>query len=242
MDDLPDTGALDAARMSNPLPQPTQLLVDCREPDDIIAALKEVPNLDVDVAQLKVGDYVVPGRLIIERKTSADLAASLTRPEQRLLAQAMAMCEAGCQGLVLIEGGAYAQTRVSLAAVTGALTHLTLVDGIPVIETIDKRHSVYTIVKCVRHALYGRGYLRGLRPSAPKRAQLGEARSGPSYVLQGISGISAAKAQALLEAFGTLRAVAAADPKTLKQVKGIGPELCRRVHAAFNTDVREKAQ
>ena len=57
-------------------------------------------------------------------------------------------------------------------------------------------------------------------------------------MLEGISGISATKATALLEAFGTLRAVAEADREELQSVKGIGPEISRRIHAAFNSRFR----
>jgi excinuclease ABC subunit C len=59
-------------------------------------------------------------------------------------------------------------------------------------------------------------------------------------VLDGISGVGAARKRALLRHFGSLRALRAADLSAIAEVQGISLALAERVFSALNPDASEK--
>ena len=58
---------------------PLRIIVDDRERADgkVLAALAARDDVTVEIARLEVGDYRVERRVVVERKTVADFAASL---------------------------------------------------------------------------------------------------------------------------------------------------------------------
>lgn len=218
------TRRLDPNRMQNPLPEPTVLHVDHREPAKLIELLRGTDNLEVVVEALDIGDYVAFDEhgepiLIVERKTVRDLQTSVTEDAKRLFRQTKNMKAASGRGVVLIEGDLYSATRLSLPSLTGTLSYLIAVQGLSVVPTLDERHTAYTIVKLLRHTAYGLGYQLSMRSSGPK-----DPEEAASFVLEGVPGVSAARARALLDHFGSIRAVANASADDLRQVDGVGPK------------------
>lgn len=57
--------------------EPTSIIVDDREPESVTAALKVQPDCHVSIQRLSLGDYQVDDRLLFERKTLPDFAASV---------------------------------------------------------------------------------------------------------------------------------------------------------------------
>jgi DNA excision repair protein ERCC-4 len=229
-----DTASLDPNTMTHPLPEGTRILVDHREPDSIAQALARVHNLQVEVCALEVGDYVVPNRdgepvLIIERKTVNDLCTSITEDAKRLFFQTNELKAAGARGVLLIEGDLWSATRLSLPSITGTLSYLVTMQGIAPFPTIDENHTVYSVVKLARHALYGLGYDLGLRASGPR-----DVREAACYVLQGVPGISATRARALLDCFGSVRGVAHASRADLTRVPGVGKKTAEQIFLTLN--------
>lgn len=82
----------------------------------------------------------------------------------------------------------------------------------------------------LRRAATGAVFRPGARPKGKKRAQL--------RVLQGLPGIGKKRAEHLLECFGTVEAVMAADVKELTAAAGIG----RDTAAAIRWAVGEAAE
>jgi len=224
-----DAMDLDPNRMADPIPEPTTLIVDHREPALMVDLLREVRNLDVRVETLDVGDYVVPDRLIIERKTTADMAASVIDEKKRLFFQTDRMTTTDVPAVLLIEGGVYDQTRMSLNSITGTLSYLAVIQRIPIVPTLSLKHSSYMIAKLVRHAVHGLGYEMGLRTAGPKAP-----REAAGYVLEGIPGVSGSLAKALLAHFGSVAGVSAATVEELRKVPGIGPKTAGKVFAVLH--------
>lgn len=214
---------------TNRIPEPTRLLVDHREPAEMIDHLREVENLIVEVAQLEVGDYVVPGKLIVERKTAQDLVTSVTEDAKRLFFQteAMAVSDAPVR-VLLLEGDIYGSQRLSLQSLMGTLSFIAVIQGASVLPTFSLRHSAIGIAKMVRHACFGLGYDLGLRGSGPK-----DPAAAAAYVLQGVPGVSATRAIALLKHFGSLSAIAVAPEAALRAVDGIGAKTAALIVATF---------
>ena len=80
----------------------------------------------------------------------------------------------------------------------------------------------------------GESYVRpGYRPKEWRKRAL--------YILQGLPGVGPSRAAALLDGFGSVRAVCAADEGPLADVCGVGPASARKIRIAVEGDPRCKA-
>jgi Fanconi anemia group M protein len=227
---LEDAAAIGAEMRANQIPEPTRLMIDNREPGRMVDLLRAVENLELSVGNLEVGDYVVPDRLIIERKTVQDFITSITADDKRIFHQTEAMANSEVMGVLLIEGDIYAQQRMTLPQLAGALSFIAVIQRVSVIPTLGLEHSAMLIAKLVRHAVHGLGYDLGLRGSAPR-----DPASAAAFLLEGLPGVSATRARALLAHFGSLQAVALAGEPELRKIEGIGPKTAKIIAETFST-------
>jgi ERCC4-type nuclease len=214
------------------IPEPTRLLVDHREPLEMVERLGRVTNLVVEVQSLDTGDFLVPGALVVERKTVADFVTSIIDDDKRLFTQAARLSVAPERAVVVVEGSFADQQRMTLEQVTGALSYLEVILRVPVLNTVSLAHTAHAIARMVRHAAHGLGYDLPIREPGPK-----DAPSAALHVVAGIPGVSTRLAKTLLAHFGTVRALAQADVKELLAVDGIGPQKARAIVAAFTTKI-----
>jgi ERCC4-type nuclease len=224
-----DTLSLDPNRWKDPLPEETLLLVDHREPREMIAFFESVDKLKVEIVALETGDFVIPGRLIIERKTAADLVRSVVDEDKRVFYQTERMANSDLPGVLLLEGNIYEQTSMKLNAITGTLSFISAIQGTSIIPTLSPTHSADMVVKLARHSIYGLGYdlaLRGLGPKEPRLAA--------SFVLEGIPGVSEGTAKMLLKRFGSIAKVAQATVAELREVDGVGPKRAEQIWVTLN--------
>ena len=158
-----DTYSLDPNRWKDPLPERTRLLVDHREPREMLDFFERVENLEVEVVSLQTGDFVIPDRLVIERKTAPDLVRSVVDEDKRVFYQTERMANSDLPGVLLLEGNIYEQTGMRLNAITGTLSFISAIQGTSIIPTISPLHSADMVVKLARHSIYGLGYDLALR-------------------------------------------------------------------------------
>ena len=87
----------------------------------VLAALAARDDVTVEIARLEVGDYRVERRVVVERKTVADFAASLI--DGRLFQQAAALALAPERSVLVLEGRdqVWRDTGVRREALQGAL-------------------------------------------------------------------------------------------------------------------------
>jgi ERCC4-type nuclease len=203
------------------------VLFDHREAKSGIPAALAAAGLTVTPAQLPAGDYVVSDRLVVERKTGADLAASIK--DRRLFEQIDRLREAYAAVVLLVEGE---PVHIAERSWQGALGRA-LVAGVAVLRTADPDDSAAWLVRLHR--------LEGKSPSEPRgrprtRRPTEDVRQVAEDVLRCLPGISTVGAGRLLEHFGSLAEVFAADEAQLRAVTGIGPvraaELARLFRGA----------
>ena len=224
-----DVEATSIDMAAQPFPEPTTLVVDHREPAEMVDLLRGVSNLVVEVAALEVGDYVAPGRLVLERKTATDLVNSVTEDAKRVFSQSDRMARSDeVARVLLIEGDFYGNQRMKLPQIAGLISYLAVVQGLSVIPTLSLRHSAMMVAKLTRHAVHGLGYDLGLRATGPR-----EPTAAAIHVLEGVPGVSATRARALLARFGSLAAVAVAEEKALRGIEGIGPATAKLIVETF---------
>ena len=166
----------------------------------------------VTVEPLAAGDYRVPGGVLIERKTVADLHGSLARG--RLWAQVGRIRDGASFPLLLVEGDDLDAGPRHPNAIRGAL--LAIADlGVAILRSRDPVDSALWI-----HRLALRQARRGARP-ATYRGRAPMTPPGIS-VLAAVPGISDRTARTLLERFGSVGGVLGAGPERWAEVAGIG--------------------
>lgn len=227
------TDILDPNMMTHPLTEQVTILVDDREPAAMVDRLRQVESLTVEVGSLETGDYVVPGKLMIERKTAADLVNSVIEESKRLFSQTDRIAASGMRGILIVEGDLYGQTNMQLPAMSGMLSYLAAIQGISIVPTLSMAHTAYMIVKMTRHAVEGLGYDLALRGSGPK-----DPVGAAAFVIEGIPGVSATTAKSLLSAFGSIAALAQASMDQLVKVPGVGPKRAELIYQTLRAGSR----
>lgn len=190
------------------------LLYDHREERSGIPRRLRAAGLGATAAQLPVGDYVVSDRVVVERKTGADLAASIK--DRRLFEQIERLAEAYEAVVVVVEG---APIHIAPSSWKGALARV-LLSGAAVVATADARDTADWLERLARLEAAGPSEARGRpRPRRPTDDRAAVAED----VLTCLPGISTVGARRLLAHFGSLPAVFAASGAELRAVAGIGP-------------------
>jgi DNA excision repair protein ERCC-4 len=199
------------------------VLVDHRERGSSIPEALVAAGLDVRLTDLPVGDYVLGPGLAIERKGPNDLGASIR--DGRLFDQAMRLQSAYVQAVLLIEGE---PRGISEDAWRGAVCRL-VEDGITVLHSLDAEDSAAWI-----HRLAKRARRPGptTQTEGPRRAPRHPSAQAEA-MLAVVPGISTPMARSLLAAYGTLAAVAAAEPENLRRHPGIGRVRAGRLAEAL---------
>ncbi len=109
------------------------VVVDDRERDGQVARhLAALPEVSVEIGHLPLGDLLVDGRLLVERKTVTDLAASLC--DGRLFRQAKRLAaDRDHRVCIVLEGTSREAERVGVTreSLQGAVVSLTLIFGLP---------------------------------------------------------------------------------------------------------------
>lgn len=203
--------------MAHPLTVDTVIQMDDR--------LRTVVHLHVEISSIETGDYVVPGKLVIEWKTASDLVDSAIDDCKRLFWQTDRIASPGMRGMLLSEGNIYRQTNMHLPAISGTLSYLAAIQGVAVLPTLSLEHSAYIIVKLTRHAVEGFGYdlrLRGAGSKDPSHAT--------AFVTEGIPGVSATTARGFHSRFGSVTGLFAASYDDLLATPGIGPKMARLIY------------
>jgi ERCC4-type nuclease len=202
------------------------ILCDHREERSGVPDLLRVEH-DIDVVprQLPAGDYVLSDRLVVERKTGADLAASIKN--RRLFEQVARLVEAYEAVVVLVEGE---PVHIGEASWRGALGRV-LLSGVAVLPTDDQDDTADWLARLYR--LEGRPAGEPRLRAMPRRPTEDRMQVAED-VLGCLPGVSSVGARRLLEHFGSLAAVFAAGDDELREVAGFGPVRAERLAALFS--------
>ena len=194
------------------------IVVDDRERESgVIEHLGNMPGLRITVRRLELGDYLLNNRILIERKTIADLAVSIA--DGRLFSQACRMTEGDLIPALILEGSTTEGEVPGMAreAIQGAIVCLTLFLGIPCLRSMDSRETASLlryVADQMQRRVAGAVHRHGYRPKGARKRQL--------FILQGLPGIGPVRAERLLDTFGSVEAVFTAKAKDLAAVTGLG--------------------
>jgi ERCC4-type nuclease len=190
------------------------MLFDHREGRSGIPAALAAAGIEMQPEQLPAGDYIVSERLVVERKTGADLAASI---KDRRLFEQIERLNASFAAVVLVVEGE--PVHMAPASWQGALARA-LASGAAVLRTGGPDDTAGWLARF--HRLEGKPPSE-VRSRPNPRRPTADLVAVAEDVLRCMPGVSSVGARRLLEHFGSLRAVFAADERELREVPGIGP-------------------
>jgi DNA excision repair protein ERCC-4 len=204
------------------MPKPVHSIViqaDIREErSGIPTILAQKPGVELHMLPLPIGDYLLGGspERVVERKTGNDFVSSVV--DHRLFAQLDALAAAeNISPLLILEGDPTGtQSRINVNAIYGALTYCTSILRIPILPSKGPGETAELLVSIARQVQV-KFQLPGPAPTK-RAATLAEQQKN---VLMSLPGIGPVTAQALLERFGSVRAVAVASPEALTAVSGV---------------------
>ncbi len=208
------------------MPDRIPVIVDDRERrSGVVQALHVSGGFDVTVRRLPVGDYLVDNRFLFERKSLPDLVLSIQ--SGRLFKQALRLARIDHLRPVMVLEGTSSDLRgcgMRWESIQGALVTISLFVGLPVLRTRSASETARTLLYTARQ---GRAVVQG---AVPRRGTRPKGKTAlQCHLLQGLPGVGPARAARLLERFGSVYAVAAADPGVLAQVDGIGLKTAKKI-------------
>lgn len=195
-----------------------------------------VPNLlggmgvEIESAELFTGDYILGPDLCCERKTAADLVASIM--DKRIFSQIMLMKADFERPFVIIEGNAFqTSSGIEKKAIAGLKSWIHTLETVSVFTTTDAAETAFILEAAARHAQHGLGYEIPLRGSKPK-----DTRGLSQFIVEGLPSVGPGRAKALLSHFGSVEKVFSAPVEELIKAEGIGKSAAQKIYEA----IREK--
>jgi ERCC4-type nuclease len=222
--------------MNHTIENNADLRIDFREKrSGILEEIEKLRDqLSFEWVTLPAGDYWIGDKIIVERKTLGDFLTSVKNG--RIFQQAYAIAQSGKNGLIILEGdkSMVDSSSMSRNAIQGALIHLTVFIGIPVIRSLNI-HETATLLVDIFHQCRQQKIPRqkqiisrspGVRINKQQRQKL--------FLLQNLPGIGSKKGMALLRSFSTIENIVNATLADLKKVQGIGTKLAESLYAILH--------
>lgn len=197
------------------------IFVDNRE-SSILDYFKQYDCI-IQKKMLLYGDFICSDRVCIEKKVTKDFIQSIT--DKRLFTQLKAMKDNFEKPILIIEGEESLYGYLQPNIIRGALAAITVDLSIPIIWTRDLADTaglVYWIAKREQIDEKREVSLRNKKvPETVKERQ--------EYLISSLPDISSVRAKGLLKHFKTPQKIFNADEKELKEVRGIGEKIAKKI-------------
>lgn len=195
--------------------------VDTRERGRILERLRDLSGVTLETVEMELGDYLLPGDLIVERKSATDLILSVV---DKSLWDKVAKLRTQYERVVyIIEGDLYtARFHQQALDIHRALAVMTVNYGVTVLPSPDADNSgmLIYLMGLASQAGPGREERPG-KPSIRRDAQL--------YLLGALPGVDSDRAEALLRRFGSAHAALNASAEELIEVDGLDDATAERI-------------
>jgi Fanconi anemia group M protein len=216
--------------------EPT-IIVDSREANTatkIVKGLRE-RGVNVKIATLEKGDYILSDECAVERKTVHDFVYTLTR--RYLFEQLFLLKEIYPKSLILLEGYLpiiYKFSRIQPVAVWGAMFNLAK-NGIAIVNTTSYKETIDFLYTAARQEQIVEKRTPTIHP-VKTRETLADTQV---YFVASLPNIGREKALSILKTYQTpMNALMNVDewPKT---VYGLGPKISSKAKEVLSTPFKE---
>ena len=227
-----DTHRLNPGRLTQPLPETVELLVDERSAA-MMPLLGDIPHLDVSLTRLPVGDLCAvhgDGALLFVTTSADELCTAMD--DGRLGRLVADLGRVAHPAALIVEGGLYSSRSQPLPRLAALQCRMTFGVSVPIIETLDRRHTAYAVVCCARDRFFPAQARARFEPR-PAPPIVSDAHDVARLMLETVPGVSHGRASALLDRFGTIAAIADASEKEVAGTDGIGRVTASRLLATL---------
>ena len=207
--------------------------VDSREANTatkIVKGLRE-HGVNVKIATLDKGDYVLSDVCAVERKTVQDFVYTLTR--RYLFEQLFMLKEVYPKSLILLEGYLpiiYKYSRIQPASIWGAMFNLAK-NGIAIINTTSYKETIDFLYVAARQEQI----VEKRAPIVHAAKRVETTSDAQIYFVASLPNIGREKAMSILKSYQTpLNALISVDDWS-KNVYGLGPKITTKVKEVLNT-------
>lgn len=212
-----------------------KIIIDDRERAcGIIDILKTYLELDIVIARLTIGDYLINDKIFIERKTLLDFARSII--DNRLFKQVSFLARSQYRCALILEGtqATIEDLGVSREAMQGALITVSLVYGIAILRSrniAETARLINYIAQQFDEIAQGSLLRKDRKPKSRVKLQL--------HILQGLPHVGIERTQQLLQIFGSVEKVIIANTNELQKISGIGKIIAQKIRAAVSLDLQK---
>ncbi|MFA5418571.1 MAG: ERCC4 domain-containing protein [Bacteroidales bacterium] len=205
------------------------IIADNRESASGIPRLLAKKNVHIVMKQLVVGDYMIDGDIVIERKTSTDFVQSILTGH--LFDQCARLRKSGLHSLIIVEGNPFnTRHNIKPEVIKGALLSVSLSWQIPVIRSSGIEDTANLMIMASEQQLNPPLFIRrmGQKPKKDQKQQ--------HYMVQSLPGVGPTLAQRLLAHFNNIEQMVLADIPTLTKVDGMGKRKAKQVFEFFRKE------
>jgi Fanconi anemia group M protein len=207
------------------------ILADHRELASNVTRHLRQHDADIRETQLKVGDYIVSERVVVERKAIPDFLQSII--DQRLFRQMDELTDSYEKPVLILEGNPemlFLERNMHANTVRGVLSAIAIDYRIPIIWTRNSKETAAQIYwMAYREQVQDS---RGIQIRSSKRTHTLSHKQ--EFLVAGLPNISNVLSKRLLEHFGSVRDVYDATPEELMKVEGIGKEKAKKIWDLVN--------
>jgi len=210
-----------------------KIAVDHREPDEVCDAL-EAAGAKLEIRELKLGDYQLSDRLIVERKTRADFESSIF--DGRLFSQVRDLSSAVPCVVLIVEGSPDDESRLSRAALLGAYSSIISDFGCSLFFTRSPGATAEMVFALACHEQLARSQSLSVYAKRKSLTLASQQRA----IIEALPNVGPTLARALLEYFDTVENVITAPESELKEVGKIGEKKAKELRKAVSSRYRKE--
>lgn len=214
-----------------------KIIIDSREGKSGIA--KELSQLDVeiDLQQITVGDYILSSRVGVERKDVADFSQSII--DGRLFPQLIALKRSYPVPLLILEGETlYGHRAINPEAIRGAISTITLNFDIRIIWS----RSTKDTARFLRNIAIREQRKSDRTPSIRTEKAPIETSELLEFIIAGFPNINAVLAKRILDKFGSLENFFNASVEEIQEIKGIGKKIALEIKGLLAATYKPEEQ
>lgn len=206
--------------------------IDHREALSAVPGLLTQYKVQVGFDTLKVGDYLINEKIILERKTGDDFVQSLI--SNRLFNQMARLSKSTLKHFLLLEGNPFRTNhQIEPNAIKGAFLSIMAAWQTPIIYSRNPSDSALLMIMLGKQLGCGNNLVRQ-NSFKPKRLKTHQLR-----FVQGLPQVGPLLAKRLLDYFGTIEAIVNANEKELRKVEGIGKKSASKIRRFLRGGVNE---
>ena len=212
-----------------------KIFADTREQSSGVVKLLSDMNADVKMQSLITADYIISGRVGIERKSVSDFASSII--DRRLLIQLRELKNNFERPLIIIEGmeDIYSVRNIHPNAIRGMLATITVSYGIPIIYSRDAKDTAGLIMAIAKREQNDSG--KNFNPHTEKKPL--SAKELQEYIVQSLPNVGETLAKSLLKDFKSIKKIVNAEMEDLKRIEKIGEKKAEDIRKILDANYED---